>query len=77
MSPPVQSAIASDLPPDAGRRKKKKRDAGNDDADAAPPSSKCGCEVVGAPTNGPETVLVLAALIALFAYTVRRLSSVN
>jgi photosystem II stability/assembly factor-like uncharacterized protein len=75
VSPPVDSAAASDLPPDAGRKKKRRRDAGTDDAAAAPdqPSSRCGCKVVGAPTNrAPGAALFLLLAGAVIARKVRR-----
>lgn len=85
IAPPAESSAASDLPPDAGRKKKKRRDGGANAEPETPPSSKCGCEVVGAQTNGlgmggkpSSNWLGLSVVIsALFAYTVRRRSSVN
>lgn len=79
VSPPVESASASDLPPDAGRKKRRKRDAGAEDGGTEPPapSSKCGCETVGAPTNGALAGVFAFGAAALARKVRRRRSSVK
>lgn len=70
-APPGESASASDLGPDAGRRVKKRRDAGSE-PEAAPPASKCGCEIVGARAASSSASVGLLALVSALVVARRR-----
>ena len=69
VAPPAESAGPSEPAPDAGRKKRRKRDAGAEEPEA--PRSRCGCEIVGAPTNGTKIPLEIGA-IGLFALAATR-----